>query len=210
MNGFALAQAIRQDPKFKDTRIILLTSGGNRGDAARCREIGIAAYLTKPTGDGELLGAILRVLAKKPEDQPEVITRHLLRESHRALKVLVVDDNPVNQRLAVRLLEKHGHSPQPATSGRAALELLAHTRFDLVLMDVQMPDIDGLEATATIRRGEQSTGLHIPIIAMTAHAMTGDRQRCLAAGMDAYVAKPVNVKDLFAAIESVVAGKSQE
>ena len=136
-------------------------------------------------------------------DKPQLITPHSLRETRKVLRVLVVEDNPVNQHLAVRLVEKKGHSVTAVGSGRGALEILERELFDVVLMDVQMPEMDGFEATGAIRKKEQGTGSHLPIIAMTAHAMRGDRERCLTAGMDAYVTKPVNVKKLFAAIESV-------
>jgi two-component system, sensor histidine kinase and response regulator len=132
-----------------------------------------------------------------------LITRHSLRESQQNLRVLVVEDNPVNQHLAVRLIEKQGHSADAVPSGLAALAALEKEPFDLVLMDVQMPEMDGFETSRAIRRREEQTGAHVPIIAMTAHAMQGDRERCLAAGMDAYVSKPVSVKELFAAVESV-------
>jgi len=135
------------------------------------------------------------------------VTRHSLRESRRALRVLLAEDNAVNQRLTVRLLEKRGHQVVVASSGRqaiAALEGSLDDPFDLILMDVQMPEVDGFEATAIIRAKENQTGGHIPIIAMTAHAMTGDRDRCLAAGMDGYISKPVKVHNLFEVIETVV------
>jgi CheY-like chemotaxis protein len=191
MDGFELVEAIRREPLFGNPALVLLTSGGRRGDGARCRELGVSAYLTKPVGEAELLEAILRVLGKKadPAAAAELITRHTIRETQRQLRVLVVDDNAVNRHLAIRLIEKQGHLVIPVSSGRAALAELAQHAFDLILMDVQMPEMDGFETTRAIRDRERLTGARVPIIAMTAHAMQGDRQRCLAAEMDEYVAK---------------------
>jgi two-component system sensor histidine kinase/response regulator len=205
MDGFTLIEGIKRDSQLASATIMMLTSAGQRGDAARCREIGVSAYLTKPIGESELLDAVLQVLGRAGSTgQPQLITRHSLREGRRSLRMLVVEDNPVNQLLALRLLHKQGHSTVAATSGREALAALEKETFDLVLMDVQMPDMDGLEATRAIREKEQNTGKHVPIIALTAHAMRGDKERCLEAGMDAYISKPVNVSELFTAIEKVM------
>jgi two-component system sensor histidine kinase/response regulator len=205
MDGFALAERIRQDPGLAGATIMMLTSAGQRGDAARCRELGIAVYLIKPIRQSELLEAILLALGRPspPGERPTVLTRHSLREARRKLRVLVAEDNAVNQELAVRLLEKQGHTVAVAANGRQALEALekaAPCGFDVVLMDVQMPEMDGFEATAAIRQKEKATGQHLPIVAMTAHVLKGDRERCLAAGMDDYVAKPVQAKELLAAV----------
>jgi len=182
----------------------MLTSVGQRGDAARCRELGILVYLVKPIRQSDLLEAILAALGKAPEkERATVITRHTLRENRRKLQILLAEDNPVNQQLAVRVLEKRGHIVTVAANGAEALALLEGSRFDLVLMDVQMPTMNGFQATAAIRKQEETAGKHLPIIAMTAHAMEGDRERCLAAGMDAYVAKPIKVADLIVAIENL-------
>ena len=211
MDGFTLVEHIKKDPRLSASVIMMLTSNGQRGDATRCREIGVSAYLTKPVSESEFLEAILCALSMQSDktEKPQLITRHSLREARRkSLRVLVVEDNPVNQLLAVRLVEKQGHSVVAVSSGRRAVETLESGHFDLVLMDVQMPEMDGIEATNVIRQKEQQRGAHIPIIAMTAHAMQGDRERCLQAGMDAYVAKPINTKDLFAAIENVIEGDS--
>jgi two-component system, sensor histidine kinase and response regulator len=140
----------------------------------------------------------------------QLVTRHSLREGRKRLRVLVAEDNTVNQLLAKRLVEKQGHSAVLAASGREALEALENGTFDLVLMDVQMPDVDGLAATVAIRQRERHSGGHLPIIAMTAGAMQGDKELCLQAGMDAYVSKPVNVKELFTAIENVMTPRSLE
>jgi signal transduction histidine kinase/DNA-binding response OmpR family regulator len=204
MDGFALAEQIKQNPKLAGATIMMLTSVGQRGDAARCRELGILVYLVKPIRQSDLLEAILAALGKAPEkERATVITRHTLRENRRKLQILLAEDNPVNQQLAVRVLEKRGHIVTVAANGAEALALLEGSRFDLVLMDVQMPTMNGFQATAAIRKQEETAGKHLPIIAMTAHAMEGDRERCLAAGMDAYVAKPIKVADLIVAIENL-------
>jgi PAS domain S-box-containing protein len=204
MDGFQLADKIRKNPKLSGTAIMMLTSAGQRGDAARCRETGLEGYLTKPVGQSELLDAVLRVAgSKRPEAMPVLVTRPSLREEGRSLRLLLAEDNVVNQLLATRLLEKQGHKVVTVGNGRALLERLEKETFDLVLMDIQMPEMDGFEATAAIRKEEESTGKHLLIVAMTAHAMQGDRERCLAAGMDGYIAKPVRAKDLIDAIENL-------
>ncbi len=202
MDGFALAEQIHKNPDLVGATIMMLTSAGHLGDAARCRELGISAYLVKPIRQGELLDAICAVLQKSPQGAPApLVTRHSLREANNRLNILLAEDNAVNRTLAVRLLEKRGHIVFAAVDGRAALEALEKDSFDLVLMDVQMPEMDGFEATAAIRAQEKLIGGHIPIIAMTAHALKGDQERCLAAGMDDYVSKPVRTSELFAAID---------
>ena len=208
MDGFTMVERIRQHEDLRQTTIMMLTSVGQRGDAARCRELGIAAYLIKPIAQSQLLDAILNVLGTRaqPADEPRLnlITRHSLRENQRKLRILLAEDNAVNQKLASRLLEKRGHTVAVAGNGREALKVLEKQRFDLVLMDVSMPEMDGLEATRAIRAAEKTTGAHLPIIAMTAHAMKGDRERCLDAGMDGYVSKPVQAQELFEAAETVL------
>ena len=206
MDGFALVDRIKQDPGLAGATIMMLTSAGQRGDAARCRELGITAYLIKPIRQSELLEAIQMALGNvsRSQAQPVLVTRHSLRETRRRLQILVVEDNAVNQALAIRLLEKRGHTVTVADDGREALAALDKQPFDLVLMDVQMPEMDGFEATAAIREKEKATGAHIPIIAMTAHAMKGDEERCLAAGMDAYISKPIQPTQLFQTIEGFV------
>jgi CheY-like chemotaxis protein len=206
MDGFTLAARIGQHPQLAGAIVMMLTSAGLRGDAARCRELGIAAYLTKPVTQSELWEAVRAALCRRhePPEPAPLITRHSLRESRRCLRILLAEDNMVNQMVAVRMLENQGHLVVPVGDGHTALEALAQQHFDLVLMDVQMPELDGLEATAIIREQEQHDGTHIPIIAMTAHAMQGDRERCLAAGMDDYVSKPMRATDLYAAIERLL------
>jgi signal transduction histidine kinase/DNA-binding response OmpR family regulator len=204
MDGFTLAKRIKSDPRFKGAIIMMLTSGGQRGDASRCRDLRISAYLVKPIQQTELLEAILTVLghkAESPDQRPTLVTRHSLREDRRHLRILLAEDNPVNQMVAVRLLEKMGHTVMVVANGRDAVLMSEEQEFGLVLIDVQMPEMDGFEATRVIREKEGATHKHIPIIAMTAHAMKGDRERCLAAGMDGYIAKPIRPAELFAEIE---------
>ncbi len=207
MDGFTLVEQIREEADLRQTTIMMLTSAGQHGDAARCRELGIGAYLVKPVAQPDLLDAILRVLAAhaQPVEKPRLVTRHSLREERRRLRILLAEDNAVNQKLASRVLEKRGHTVVVAANGRQAVEALEKQGFDLVMMDVQMPEMDGFEATAAIRARENGTGSHLPVIAMTAHAMAGDRERCLAAGMDGYVSKPIQPQELFEAIEGLVA-----
>jgi len=183
----------------------MLTSAGLRGDAARCRELGISAYLNKPVKRSDLLQAIRGALGSRvPAGQNlPVVTIHSLRENLKRLSILLVEDNRVNEALALRMLERRGHRVSVERNGRAALAALQQQTPDLVLMDVQMPEMDGFEATATIRESERNSGKHLRIIAMTAHAMAGDRERCLAAGMDGYVSKPIRADDLFFVIDQV-------
>lgn len=213
MDGFMLAERVKQHPRLAHSSIIMLTSSGQRGDAARCRKAGVAAYLTKPARQSEVREAILRVLGQASRvtapASPQLITRHSLRKATTPprLTVLLVEDNAVNQHLAQRLLEKQGHAVTIANNGREALAMFDSHAFDVVLMDVQMPEMDGFEATAAIREMEQKTGRHLPIIAMTAHAMKGDEERCLRAGMDSYLAKPIQAQQLFRAIEALCADR---
>jgi CheY-like chemotaxis protein len=205
MNGFALAEQIRRQVNLSRTAIMMLTSAAQRGDAARCRELGIGAYMVKPIVQSQLLDAIRNLLGTASHDvRPLGVPRRLLPEGTRRLNILLAEDNPVNQKLATRLLENHGHTVRVAANGRDVLALLEERQFDLVVMDVSMPAMDGFEATAAIRAREALTGNHVPIIAMTAHAMTGDRERCLAAGMDGYVSKPIRAQELFESIESLL------
>jgi signal transduction histidine kinase/DNA-binding response OmpR family regulator len=206
MDGFTLVEEIQKDPQSVNATIMMLTSAGHLGDAARCREMGISAYLVKPIRQGELLEAVCQVLNKSQQKiSPSLVTRHTLRENKHRLKVLLAEDNAINQTLAVRILEKRGYSVSVAADGRAALKALEEQPFDLVLMDIQMPEMDGFEATAAIREREKISGAHLPIIAMTAHALKGDQEKCLAAGTDGYVSKPIRTSELFATIEKALA-----
>ena len=200
MDGFTLAELIKKDPDLVGATIMMLTSAGHLGDAARCRELGISAYLVKPIRQGELLQAICLVLELVAKKEP-LVTRHSLREARNRSRILLAEDNAVNQTLALRLLEKRGYVVSVAGDGRQALEAFEKEDFDLVLMDIQMPVMGGLEATAAIREVERPSGRHTPIIAMTAHALAGDEARYLSAGMDAYIAKPIRTSEMFATIE---------
>jgi signal transduction histidine kinase/DNA-binding response OmpR family regulator len=202
MDGFTLAEQIRERPELAEVIIMMLSSAGQGRDALRCREMGIAAYLTKPVTQWELWPALQAALgtATAAVEGIPVVIHPTPAESQRCLHILLAEDNVVNQRLAVRMLEKLGHTVVVAPNGEAALAALAQEAFDLVLMDVQMPIMGGFETTAAIRMQEQATGVHMPIIAMTANAMKGDREKCLAAGMDDYIAKPLKAEELYRAI----------
>jgi len=204
VDGFAVAERIKQDPTLARSTIMMLTSAGQRGDAARCREVGISAYLVKPIRRSELLEAILLVLGQPKH--PDLVTRHTIQEVRRKLRILVAEDSPINRELVMRLLQKQGHTVLAATTGGEAVAMWEKDAegFAIILMDVQMPDVDGFQATAMIREKERISGKHVPIIAMTAYAMTGDRERCLAAGMDAYVSKPIRHQELFETIQALV------
>ena len=242
MDGFALAEEIQKHEKMAHPIIMMLTSAGSRGDAARCRELGVSAYLTKPVKQSSLLDAIMTVIAMKDQDKEfaGLITRHSMRENktpsyastgeQEGLHILVVEDNIVNQKLAVKILEKRGHGAVIAANGREAVNKFKTEHFDLILMDIQMPEMDGLEATREIRKIEarrrntedrkqakqmatsneqetlnnQPSIQSIPIIALTAHAMKGDREKCFEAGMDEYVTKPIRADGLFSVIEKLI------
>jgi signal transduction histidine kinase/CheY-like chemotaxis protein/HPt (histidine-containing phosphotransfer) domain-containing protein len=207
MDGFAVAERIKKTKHFAAAIIMMLPSGGKRGDAARCRELGVAAYLTKPVRQAELLDSILLALGKTPgqsEQEQPLITRHHLSERRRPLQVLVAEDNLVNQMLVVTLLMKAGHEVALVSNGAEAVATWNKQPFDIVLMDMQMPEMDGFEAVACIRSEERGSGAHIPIVAMTAHALVGDQQRCLAAGMDGYISKPLDSVSLLAAMDAAV------
>jgi len=200
MDGFTLIERIRQQPALVTPTIIMLTSAGQRGDADRCKKLGIAAYLLKPIRQSELREAIALVLGARQQNGPiPLVTRYSLqdaRDPDDVLSILVAEDNLVNQRLAVRMLEKRGHRVSIAANGLEALEALSRKAFDIVFMDVQMPEMDGLTATSVLRQREQGSQTHQLVIALTAHAMKGDQDRCLAAGMDGYLTKPIQPQAL--------------
>ena len=209
MDGFELVEQIRQRPELSAPTILMLTSAGHRGDAERCRELGVSAYLLKPIRQSELREAIARVLgARQQAGAIPLVTRYSLqdaRDPEAVLRILVAEDNPVNQRLVVRMLEKRGHRVVVAGNGLEALRALAKDTFDLIFMDVQMPEMDGIEATGGIRNQEMGTSRHQIVIALTAHAMKGDRERCLAGGMDDYLTKPMRPQELDAILEKYLA-----
>lgn len=200
MDGMAVADAIAADPELGKPAIIMLSSAHKEDVVRRAGAIGVGHFLLKPVRQSELLETIFAVLGVSADEEAAPVQD--VQAVSRPLKVLVAEDNAVNQRLAQRLLERRGHEPTIVGDGVEAVTALSNSSFDLVLMDVQMPNMDGFQATAAIREREKDTGRHIPIIAMTAHAMRGDRERCLAAGMDGYVAKPLRSDDFYAAIES--------
>jgi two-component system, sensor histidine kinase and response regulator len=206
VDGFTLVERINHDALTVPPVIIMLSSAGSRGDAARCRELHIAAYLSKPISQADLLHAVLQVLSGKPAEnsKPCLITRHSIREQKRGLRILVAEDNSTNQKVVCGVLGRRGHRIEVAANGQEAVKKIEAGSFDLVLMDVQMPELDGLEATALVRKREKTAGGHIPIIAMTAHALKGDRERCLEAGMDEYVSKPINIQQLEIAIAAAM------
>jgi two-component system sensor histidine kinase/response regulator len=211
MDGFEVAAEIARRPDLAGATVMMLSSSGDYGDQARCAEVGIAAYLTKPVYADDLLAAIGRAIGSKPSEAgspPATSTAGGLAmgAEGRRVRILLVEDNVVNQRVASGLLTRRGHPVTLAQDGREALARLEHETFDLVLMDVQMPVMGGLEATAAIRLRERVTGRHVRIVAMTAHAMSSDRERCLAAGMDGYLSKPIDPPMLFAVVEQDSAG----
>ena len=209
MDGCALARRIRGAAAIADVPIVMLSSAGLPGEATRCSELSISAYLTKPAQPSELLDAIMNALftpgtqKEIPESRPDVA-----KAGNKGRRVLLVEDNAVNRRLATVLLQKHSHTVTPAENGKEALEILDRESFDTILMDVQMPVMDGFEAIRAIRATERVTGAHIPIVALTAHAMKGDRERCLAAGADEYVAKPIRIGELLQAMERASKGQT--
>lgn len=207
ISGFDLARILRQSPDPAPAIVMMLNSTGNRADQlARCREVGAIKYLIKPVRQAELLNAI--VMARGGDEKPAtppLIKVNPIRESREQLRVLLVEDNPVNQKLAARVLEKNGHNVTVRNNGHEALEMLGKESFDVVLMDVQMPGIDGFETAGIIRKQEAATGNHLPIIALTACAMSGDEERCLRAGMDAYLTKPIQAQEMLTTIEELVA-----
>ena len=208
MDGFTVAERIRQNRSLTQPVMIMVSSCTRNGDSVRARQVGIACHLNKPLKQSELRNAIYRSLGTEPVPSqlvlPAEVTPVPRETSARPLRVLLAEDNTVNQKLAVRLLQRRGHSVTIATDGREVLKALDQSQFDVILMDVQMPNMSGFECATAVRQVEKLSGSHIPIVAMTAHAMTGDRERCLAAGMDDYVCKPINPQAMFDAIERVL------
>jgi len=210
MGGFELAEHIRNDERFRDVVMVAFTAAGQPGDGARCAELGIASYLLKPLAPAELRDALLLTLAtgRVDVDEQRLVTRHSLREARLSLNVLLAEDNRVNQQLATHILERFGHDVTLATTGAEVLALTeADQHFDVILMDIQMPEMDGIEATRLLREREARTDTHVPIVAMTAHAMVGDRERFLEAGMDDYVSKPISRDRLREVLRGI--GRSQ-
>ena len=214
-DGFGVAQEIQRHPELRNASIMMLTSAEQSTDVARCEALGIAAHLVKPIGQSELFDTVLRVLgtsatAAETTSEPRKPEVELEPDQEGALDILVAEDNSINQNVALRLLEKRGHRVAIAGNGIEAIALWEKQRFDLVLMDVQMPEMGGFEATVEIRTREIETGQHVPIVAMTAHAMKGDRERCLLAGMDDYIPKPIQARLLYEVISRLKGGHQQE
>jgi len=204
VDGFGLVETMRSVPEFSSIPILMLSSGATCGERERCHEAAIAAYLTKPVRPSELLDAVLNACATRAEPVKPSLPEELpAQEAPKQLRILLAEDNAVNRTLAIRLLEKQGHAVAVAENGRQALDALARGNFDIVLMDLQMPEVDGFEAIHAIRKKEKGASGHLPIIALTAHAMKGDRERCLEAGADDYVTKPIRPQELFAALGRV-------
>jgi PAS domain S-box-containing protein len=214
MDGFTLAEAIRRHPESNEALMLMVSSGSPAGSTARARAAGVADLLTKPVKQADLWQAILRAIGAAAPASPPAAAERPADPPCRPLRILLAEDNPVNQKLAVSLLEKQGHAVTVAGNGREALAALyppdsppdegRSQRFDVVLMDVQMPELHGLRTTEAIRERERAAGGHLPVIAMTAYALKGDRERCLEAGMDGYVSKPIRPTELFQALQAVV------
>ena len=207
MDGFAFIEAVHDELGPSSVPFVILTSSHRDNDAERFRELGVNTYLLKPVKQSRILDAIVTTVGIEP-----IAEKHdpLIKDSTatvvetRPLHILVAEDNEVNQRFAMRALKKAGHTATLVSNGREAVEAFEKEAFDIVLMDVQMPEMDGYEATAAIRERERTTGAHIPIVALTAHAMTGDKEKCLAAGMDGHVTKPIKSKVLLAEMANVI------
>ena len=212
MDGFETVKQIREDETIRDSIVIVLTSAGVKGDGKRCRDLGIAAYLRKPVPSSELLETLLMVMGNgiRKKDEPKLITRYSLRETRKKINILVAEDNLINQKLILRILEKRGYLMDIANNGKEAVDKVFHQHYDLVLMDIQMPEMDGLEATHLIRSKEKETrSTQTPIVALTAHAMKGDRERFLQAGMNSYISKPIKQAELMETIEKLVYEKQE-
>lgn len=205
-DGFDIAMQIQKNSRLREARLVMLTTIGLRGDAAKCSALGLTATVAKPVKTTELLDAIRLVLGPIDQDQRSraPATTKYRDEPHPILTILLAEDNPVNQMVASGLLKKRGHTVVLAETGMAALEAIRSQPLDVVLMDVQMPGMEGLEAAVAIRQGEITTGKHLPIIAMIADPMIGDKGHGLRAGMDASVSKPLSGKELFAAIDALL------
>ncbi len=204
VDGYTLCERIRGMPELAHLTIVILTSGDRAGDPSLCQQLGVAAQLLKPVKPSELLKVLLRVLGRAVAQEENATVRPgpTAPSTAKSLRVLLAEDSVMNQKLAVGLLTKWGHTVHVVANGVATVEAWEREAFDLILMDVQMPEMNGLEATAAIRRREAQTGRHIPIIALTAHALPGDRDHCLAAGMDGYVSKPLRHLELLQTIQA--------
>jgi CheY-like chemotaxis protein len=213
MDGFDLIEQVRRQPAAPVAAIMMLTAAGHVSELARCEQLGVAAYLIKPVRRSELLKSLRQALGATSPQAAEPVRADTVPAEERTLiplHILVAEDNPVNQMLLKRLLTNRGHSVKIAANGRLALQAIEEQPFDVVFMDVQMPLLDGFEAVAAIRANEESSGAHLTVIAVTAHAMTGDRERCLKAGMDDYLTKPINASQLDDLLHRLVPGASTD
>jgi CheY-like chemotaxis protein len=200
MDGAELGKLIKADRTLRDTKLVMMTSVGKRGDAKRMEAIGFSVYLTKPVRQSDLLESLRAVLGEESNKKVETTlhTRHSIRELRtNTFRILVAEDNVTNQFVALGILKKLGFSADAVANGAEAVKALESIPYDLVLMDCQMPEMDGFAATRAIRRAEEETAHHVPIVAMTANAMRGDREKCLEVGMDDYISKPVDANVLF-------------
>jgi CheY-like chemotaxis protein len=210
MDGLEVIRRIRADSQLRGATIMMLTSSDQHASLARCRDMAVETYLIKPIKPSELLAKIRHSLGSVRIEDRSARSQAAQRVPEGARSILVAEDNLVNQKLAVAMIEKMGYRVQLASNGDEAFAKWREGGFEMILMDVQMPVVDGFEATRRIRRAEKDSGAHIPIIAMTAHAMSGDRERCLEAGMDDYVSKPVNRKTLEDAISRYISANARE
>jgi CheY-like chemotaxis protein len=201
MDGFALAEKIHQQPALAGATVMMLSSAMQSGTAERCGAVGISAWLTKPVAQSDLFDAIVNAVGTHTGAQKSELSTVQAEQSHPGLRILLAEDNVINRAVATGVLEKQGHLLVHAGNGLEVLRALEAQSFDLIFMDVQMPEMDGFQATDRIREMETVSGGHVPIVAMTAHAMAGDRERCLAAGMDDYIAKPLRKEDVFRVLE---------
>ena len=216
MDGETLGKKIKEDDKIKDTLLMVVTSVGRRGDASRLKKVGFSAYLTKPVKQSQLHDTLITLLNKVPSakmaESVPIVTKYTIEEEKkRKVRILVAEDNPTNQMVALNILKKFGYRADAVSNGLEAIKSLESTPYDLVLMDVQMPEMDGYEATKSIRdKSSKVLNHNIPIVAMTAHAMKGDRELCIDAGMDDYVAKPIDRNELKDALEKYLFGESSQ
>jgi CheY-like chemotaxis protein len=210
MDGFALVEHVRSQVPSGDMLIMMLSSAGQKQALERCRNLGVSLYLTKPVRKPQLLESITRALSGSEAQIQNRATQPVNANARRrSLRILLAEDNPINQRVALSLLERRGHSVTCASNGREVVEEFVAASFDLVLMDVQMPEMSGFDATAAIRRHETVTGGHVPIVALTARAMKGDREECLASGMDGYLSKPIRPGELYDALAAFCEGQEE-
>jgi two-component system, sensor histidine kinase and response regulator len=215
MTGTALGEQIKNDPRLKDTIMIMLSSRGMRGDAAKARETGFAAYLTKPIKSSQLFDCLISVLSRNKKnagtEEPQLVTQHTISEDKlKKIRILLAEDNIMNQKVVLKLMEKWGFKIDAVANGKEAVKALELIPYNVVLMDVMMPEMDGFEATRVIRSPESRVLDHnVLIIAMTAHAMKGDREQCLEAGMNDYISKPLKSQEFYRVLQKQLLAKDE-